>query len=120
MSAKTGAPHGTRNQSVRPDLGWMSYAACHGEDIELFFGPAGERERERTLRERVAKSICYQCPVRTDCLEYALADPQKGVWGGLNHDERTKARRRRMRRANNERALLDAADEDADLAEAAS
>ena len=34
-------------------------------------------------------------------LNYALTRPEKyGTWGGLNEDERSAERRRRMRRAN--------------------
>jgi WhiB family redox-sensing transcriptional regulator len=125
MSAKTGAAHGSHNPAIRSDLGWMNSAACHGEEVELFFGPPSEREPERTLREKVAKSICYRCPVMAHCREYALTYPQKGVWGGLNADERIKVRRRQMRRtATVERARKSAstvaADEGVDLAEAAS
>ncbi|KII00545.1 transcription factor WhiB [Streptomonospora alba] len=67
----------------------------------LFFGPDGERQPEREIRERKAKEICAQCPVRTECLDYAISRPEKyGTWGGLNEDERASERRRRMRRAN--------------------
>lgn len=125
MSAKTGAAHGSHNPAIRSDLGWMNSAACHGEEVELFFGPPSEREPERTLREEVAKSICYRCPVMADCREYALVYPQKGVWGGLNADERKTERRRQMRRtATVERArkstAADAADEGMASAEVAS
>ncbi|MGS2645915.1 WhiB family transcriptional regulator [Streptosporangium sp. G12] len=66
----------------------------------LFFGPDGERQPERDLRERKAKAICAQCLVRSECLDYALSRPEKyGTYGGLNEDERASERRRRMRRA---------------------
>ena len=58
--------------------------------------PGGTR-----LRERKAKAVCASCPVRLECLNYAVARPEKyGTWGGLNEDERSAERRRRMRRAN--------------------
>jgi len=40
-------------------------------------------------RERKAKSICAVCPVRIECLEYAvrIREPH-GIWGGLNEIER--------------------------------
>ena len=32
-----------------------------------------------------AKALCAGCPVRTECLEYALCDPDtEGVWGGTS------------------------------------
>jgi WhiB family redox-sensing transcriptional regulator len=56
-------------------------------DPELFFpvakyGP-GASETDR------AKAVCAGCPVRRQCLQYALATRQMhGVWGGLTEDER--------------------------------
>ena len=93
-----------RRQSAvlpRPNWGWQDDAACREEDLILFFGPDGERQPEREIRERKAKAVCAECPVRTECLNYALSRPEKyGVWGGLNEEERAAERRRRMRRAN--------------------
>ena len=74
----------------RPNWGWQDSAACRGE-----------RQPERDIRERKAKQVCANCPVRIECLNYAVARPEKyGTWGGLNEDERSAERRRRMRRAN--------------------
>lgn len=85
----------------RPDWGWQDDASCRGEDLVLFFGPDGERQPERQVREEKAKLICRGCPVRTCCLDYAVSRPEKfGTWGGLNEDERVAERRRRMRKAN--------------------
>lgn len=83
------------------DWTWHDDAACHGEDLYLFFGLDGERQPAKDVRERKAKAICSQCPVRNPCLDYALARPEKyGLYGGLNEDERASERRRRMRRAS--------------------
>jgi WhiB family redox-sensing transcriptional regulator len=40
-------------------------------------------------REARAKSICAECRVRLDCLDYAIRirEPH-GIWGGLNEVER--------------------------------
>jgi WhiB family redox-sensing transcriptional regulator len=85
----------------RPNWGWQHAAACREEDVILFFGPDGERQPERELREQKAKALCASCPVRMDCLNYALSRPEKyGSWGGLNEDERAVERRRRMRRVS--------------------
>jgi WhiB family transcriptional regulator, redox-sensing transcriptional regulator len=86
---------------ARPNWGWQDQGECRNDDLSLFFGPDGERQPERDIRERKAKSICASCPVRLDCLNYALSRPEKyGTWGGLNEEERSAERRRRMRRAN--------------------
>jgi len=85
----------------RPNWGWQDQAACRGRDVVLFFGPDGERQPEREIRERKAKGVCAACPVRAECLTYAVSRPEKyWTWGGLNEDERSSERRRRMRRAN--------------------
>lgn len=71
--------------------GWASRAACLGSDPELFFpiassGPALEQIAD-------AMAVCARCPVRTDCLSYALETGQDaGVWGGTSEEERRKIR----------------------------
>jgi len=51
-------------------------------------------------RERKAKSICAACPVRIECLEYAvrIREPH-GIWGGLNEIERRVLIREQRHRA---------------------
>ena len=45
-----------------------------------------------------AKRVCASCPVRIDCLEYALQSGQGfGVWGGASEQERRLMRRRQLR-----------------------
>ncbi len=72
------------------EYGWQWRAACRGEDSGLFFPPSEiELREERLARERKAKAICAGCPVRIECLEYAIRvrEPH-GIWGGLNELER--------------------------------
>src|SRR4029078_1596604 len=85
----------------RPNWGWQDAAACKGEDLLLFFGPDGERQPEREIRERKASGVGACCRVRLECLNSAVSRPEKyATWGGLNEDERSAERRRRMRRDN--------------------
>ena len=75
-----------------PDSGWRRYAACRGEDPNLFY-PA---ETGRTA-SRAAKLICVGCPVQRACLETAFATRpgfDEGVWGRTSITERRKMRRR--------------------------
>jgi WhiB family transcriptional regulator, redox-sensing transcriptional regulator len=71
---------------------WRSRAACLSADPDLFFpisssGPG----RDQVAK---AKAICTGCPVRQECLEYALATRQiHGVWGGTSEEERHLLRR---------------------------
>jgi WhiB family transcriptional regulator, redox-sensing transcriptional regulator len=83
---------------------WWQHAACRGQDASCFFAPAYfEKRAEKEAREAVAKSFCRRCPVRDECLEFALAsrDPH-GVWGGMNEMERRSLLRRRSQEAQRE------------------
>ena len=75
---------------------WRDEAACRDADTDLFFGPAAEFVTARQQREAEAKAICAGCPVRLECLAYALDSGEAyGVWGGATEDERRAMRRQR-------------------------
>ena len=79
-----------RRQDETDDLGWQLAAACRGEAATSFYPPPHfERKELRLSRERAAKAVCANCPVRQECLSFALrtAEPH-GIWGGLNELER--------------------------------
>jgi WhiB family redox-sensing transcriptional regulator len=81
------------------EYGWQWRAACRGEDSGLFFSPNHlETRDEKVVRESRAKAICAACPVRIECLEYAvrIREPH-GIWGGLNELERRLLIRERVR-----------------------
>ncbi|MER6128021.1 WhiB family transcriptional regulator [Streptomyces sp. NPDC001795] len=66
---------------------WLRYAACVGEDPELFFpvGTTGPAIEETAA----AKRVCRRCPVTAECLDWALNSGQTaGVWGGTGEQER--------------------------------
>lgn len=93
---------GAGAEASRPDLDWQLYAACKGEDPELFFSPEMEYAQERLRREAKAKAICHGCPVWRDCLEYRLGAEHQldgGIWGGQDEGERWRLRKRRIRAA---------------------
>jgi WhiB family transcriptional regulator, redox-sensing transcriptional regulator len=81
------------------ETGWQYRAACRGEDAEMFFAPNYfERKEEKEVREGRAKAICARCPVRAECLEYAIRNREPhGIWGGLNESERKALIRQRER-----------------------
>ena len=81
------------------EYGWQWRAACRGEDTALFFPPSHfELKDEKLTRERRAKAICAVCPVRPECLEYAVRTKEShGIWGGLNELERRVMIRERER-----------------------
>ena len=72
-------------------LPWYRDARCAEEDVSKTWFHSGD------LREvNHAKRVCQGCPVRQECLEYALTTPdQWGVWGGLSERERRVILRRR-------------------------
>ncbi|WP_217199886.1 WhiB family transcriptional regulator [Streptomyces buecherae] len=69
------------------DTSWHTRGACHGmdvEDAEVFFPLPRDHE---AIAE--AKELCGWCPVRRDCLNFALDNGLKdGIWGGLTEAER--------------------------------
>ncbi|MGA1074840.1 MAG: WhiB family transcriptional regulator [Ilumatobacteraceae bacterium] len=78
---------------------WLKDAKCGGMSTDVFFSdqPGGAGNAE-------AIEICSTCPVKTDCLEYALrADERFGVWGGKTPRQRLRIaaeRRRALREAS--------------------
>jgi WhiB family transcriptional regulator, redox-sensing transcriptional regulator len=70
---------------------WQLAGSCRRLDTALFFHPDGERGPARARRERSAKAICRECPVRAQCAAHALKVREPyGVWGGLTEAERTR------------------------------
>ncbi len=79
---------------------WMEHGNCRGVDNRLFFPEVGESAEH-------AKAICNgslgkklkdgsvipagePCPVKAECLEYAMTHPGRitGIWGGTSERER--------------------------------
>jgi WhiB family redox-sensing transcriptional regulator len=66
--------------------------ACSTTDPEMFFLPKGLQATEEM---RMAKALCAECPVKAECLTYALAaNEQYGIWGGLTPSERSRLGRK--------------------------
>ena len=72
--------------------GWRQQAICRDTDPDLFF-PVGTTGQALVQIER-AREVCNQCPVKRDCLEFALETNQdSGIWGGTSEEERRKLRK---------------------------
>ena len=72
--------------SVTGDPSWRLDALCAETDPEAFFPEKGGSTRD-------AKRVCSGCPVRAECLEFALANDERfGIWGGLSERERRRLR----------------------------
>jgi WhiB family redox-sensing transcriptional regulator len=66
-------------------VNWRLAAACRSADPELFFPLSGS---SRALEQIAgAKVVCAGCPVRRQCLEFALRTRPHGIWGGLTELE---------------------------------
>ena len=66
---------------------WAVDALCAQVGTEVFYPGQGESAAP-------AKRVCAACPVRVECLTYALDNhEQHGIWGGLSIRERYRARR---------------------------
>ena len=68
---------------------WQSRGACRGQPADVFFpGETGDYVQ--------ARAVCGICPVRVQCLDYALTPPIErfGFWGGATERERQRMRRR--------------------------
>lgn len=80
------------------DYTWRREALCRDTDPELFF-PVGTTG-QALLQIAKAKSVCCECPVKHDCLDFALETNQDtGIWGGLSEEERRQIRREAAARA---------------------
>jgi WhiB family redox-sensing transcriptional regulator len=78
--------------AVADSASWQSRAACLDCDPDLFFPIAPSGPALQQMEQ--AKAVCTRCPVRRECLQYALATRQvHGVWGGTSEEERQQLRR---------------------------
>lgn len=66
------------------EVGWMSQAACAPEDHAKFFPESSSSQRGGSAsraKEHIAKRICARCPVRRECLTFALSFVDvRGIW----------------------------------------
>jgi WhiB family transcriptional regulator, redox-sensing transcriptional regulator len=76
------------DEELPAELAWQERALCAQTDPEAFFPEKGGSTRE-------AKRVCLSCEVRSECLEYALANDERfGIWGGLSERERRRVKKR--------------------------
>lgn len=82
-------PEITLADLAAPPPAWHAQAACRdsGATSLFFISRGGDQLPGRVL--------CARCPVRAECLDYALADPSLvGTWGGTSESERRIMRHR--------------------------
>jgi WhiB family transcriptional regulator, redox-sensing transcriptional regulator len=69
---------------------WRGRASCRGEDPSRWFPARGADLSE-------LRTVCHGCPVRAECLAYALgggASSTGGIWAGTSARQRREIRRR--------------------------
>ena len=69
------------------ELAWQAEALCAQTDPEAFFPEKGGSTRDD-------ERVCGVCPVREECLQYAMDNDERfGIWGGLSERERRRLRK---------------------------
>jgi hypothetical protein len=84
MSARIGTAQSSHKLIHSADeIQWQTHANCHGRpDVEFFPPPNAGISAE-------VRRVCGSCPVRRDCLNFALKYGEwHGIWGGLTEKER--------------------------------
>ncbi|MFJ8141130.1 WhiB family transcriptional regulator [Streptomyces sp. NPDC096013] len=70
------------------DSDWGERGLCKSADPDELFVVGAAQTR--------AKAVCTGCPVRTECLAYALDERiEHGIWGGMTERDRRALLRRR-------------------------
>ena len=69
----------------------MLQGRCRGADPARFFPSDG-------FGVEAAQQVCAECPVRAECLDYALTNHfEFGIWGGASERERRRIQHRQRR-----------------------
>lgn len=86
----TGTPH--FRQRDASEQAWRQQGLCWGANVDLWYPTRDESEGHQ------AETVCHGCPVRTECLEYALDNNEDiGIWGGTSARQRRRIRQARRR-----------------------
>ena len=72
---------------------WCKWGVCaQATDPDVFYSNG-------STGQETAKGLCASCPVRSECLEFALMafvpTDDHGIWGGTTRDERKRLRAQR-------------------------
>lgn len=77
-------------------MSWTNDAACKGVDPNLFFPTRGSNSLNGVAKAAI-KQYCNECPVRLQCLDYALVNNEPGIWGGTSQFQRRRMKSLRLR-----------------------
>jgi WhiB family redox-sensing transcriptional regulator len=70
---------------LNPDL---ARCATSKADPDIFFMDDKDESNYDATKTRMALTICGQCPIQKQCLEFAIKEEMEGVWGGTTTKER--------------------------------
>lgn len=73
---------------------WARRGACRGTWDERWFPDKATFEADTDVQQ-----FCNVCPVRRDCLDWALRMREQGVWGGTTEMQRDRIKRGISRKA---------------------
>lgn len=62
------------------DMSWRDHSICAGSTVNFF------TNKKSVVAEQ--KALCSRCPVRVQCLDFAVRNDQEGTWGGMTEGER--------------------------------
>lgn len=77
-----------------PDFMIKGFPPCSTADPELYFPEKGSGG-QGIIEIKMAKRICSSCPYKAECLSWAVANDEIGIWGGTTQKERRALRRQR-------------------------
>jgi WhiB family redox-sensing transcriptional regulator len=83
-----------RRSDPHAPMPWAERGLCTQTDPDLFFPEKATASYTTIDGDRMshAKAICGRCPVRPECLTWALDNHEEGIWGGTTTDERSRMR----------------------------
>lgn len=96
-------PCTTKSYGGEQEIGWrqwwMSQANCKSPDPVLQQWLWKLWWDDSTWADTVRRCLCWECPVRKECLQDALDNgPEYGMWGGADENERNEIAYRRTGR----------------------
>lgn len=71
---------------------------CSWPSVRDLFADAGDRGKTKRRRETAACAVCWTCPLRLECAQFALDTNQAGIWGATTTNDRLAWRRRGITR----------------------
>lgn len=82
---------------------WKEFAGCKGKDVNLFF----DYYEQSVQVQLEVDEICGACPVRKQCLEWAIAEGlEGGVFGRKYLSQTTRKKKKRESVRENQATVL--------------